>query len=163
MNRTIDDIEAEERQLQDQQIDLDVQIKNYPYPESFDKAAELNGVYPAGHKTLRMLRNDQEAIEVKLLLLDEEKQAMIAQGLQSSSTLRKPAYGELKKIVNMLVERDGSKGNETVPSSRINLWIREYADLGIELKAGSIRRKLTDLGCTIEKGVDDEPDEELEE
>lgn len=88
MHRTIDDIESEERQLKRQLIDIDVEIKNYPYPfpDFIEDARLLDGTYPTGYKTVRMLKTKREAIQLKLVALEEEKKLLPAQHKKSGSS-----------------------------------------------------------------------------
>lgn len=146
MNRTIDDIEAEERQLKDRLIEIDVELASLIYPDAAYDSAELNSLLPPGYKTPRMLRNEQQVIQKKLAALDAEKQSMVAQDLQSTSTLRGPEYGELDDIIEHLIERDGLEPGQTVHSTKINAWVKEYKKMGIELNSASIRKKLSDKG-----------------
>jgi len=155
MNRTIDDIEAEERQLKDRLIEIGVELDSLIYPDAAYDSAELNNKLPPGYKTPRLLRNEQQVIQQKLAALDAEKQSMVAQGLQSTSTLKKPGYGELDKIVEHLIKRDKLKVDQTVPSTKIAAWVKEYEKQGIELNQASIRKKLSDKGYSDQGRTDD--------
>jgi hypothetical protein len=102
-----------------------------------------------GGKRLSELENEREAIGLKLKAIDEEESE--EDGDEGASGLRQVKRGELKKIVGALIGRDGIKLGETVHSTNINAWIREYGAQGIELNASSIRKKLSELGYSTEK------------
>ena len=72
MSRTIDDIEAEERQLKDRLIEIEVELHSLIYPDAAYDSAQLNNKLPPGYKTPRLLRNEQQVIQQKLAALDAE-------------------------------------------------------------------------------------------
>ncbi len=152
-NRTLKEIDDEERQLRSRLIELEVEIKHHPERHPFMKAQELNRILSGQGKRLHELENEKEAIGLKLQALNDEEVGGEADEEVDveSSGLRATGYGEFKTILDKLIRRDGIKENETVPSTKINAWIREYEKQGIKLVSSSIRKKLSDLGYSTER------------
>ena len=60
-------------------------------------------------------------------------------------------YGYLKAKISELAERDKCKKGETVPSIKINKWVREISKSGYQAQDGAVRSILTRLGYTKER------------
>lgn len=58
---------------------------------------------------------------------------------------------ELKSIILKLAERDGCKLHETVPSERVQKWVRELARLGLRTNENSVRAILSRYGYAVER------------
>lgn len=58
---------------------------------------------------------------------------------------------ELKSRIIKLAERDGCKLHETVPSEKVQKWVRELARLGLRTNENSVRAILSRYGYATER------------